>query len=60
MDVLTEHMDKFASDPALAPCIRAAAKRGRLILDKYYSKTDESIVYRIAMSTSAFLAYYAL
>lgn len=36
--------------------IRAASQRGRLILDKYYSLTDDSIIYRIAMST--YLPFY--
>lgn len=30
--------------------VRAAAARGRKMLDKYYSKTDDSIMYRLAMS----------
>lgn len=50
LDVLTHHVDDFAWDEELAPCVRAAAKRGRAILDKYYQLTDDSIIYRIAMS----------
>lgn len=50
IDVLTRHVDDFARDEELAPCVRAAAKRGRAILDKYYQLTDDSIIYRIAMS----------
>lgn len=50
IDVLTRHVDAFAADETLTPAVRAAARRGRLILDKYYSLTDDSIVYRIAMS----------
>ncbi|OJT02143.1 hypothetical protein TRAPUB_7401 [Trametes pubescens] len=49
IDVLTSHVDNFKKDDALLPAIRAAAQRGRVILDKYYSLTDDSIVYRIAM-----------
>lgn len=45
-------MDAFAADENLAPAVRAAARRGRLILDKYYSLTDDSVIYRVAMSQS--------
>ena len=31
--------------------VRAAAARGRVLLNKYYSLTDESNFYRVAMST---------
>ena len=51
IDVLTDHMDKFVANEELKPIIWAAAARGRKMLDRYYSKTDESKVYRIAMST---------
>lgn len=53
MDVLTHHIDRFKGDASLAPAVRAAAQRGRRMLDKYYSLTDETIIYRIAMSESA-------
>ncbi|KAI0682997.1 hypothetical protein C8T65DRAFT_595632, partial [Cerioporus squamosus] len=49
IDLLTNHVDKFARDETLLPCVRAAAKRGRAILDKYYERTDENIVHRNAM-----------
>ena len=55
IDLLTAHVNKFASDDMLSPCVRAAAKRGRCILDKYYAATDETSIYRIAMS-----AFFAL
>lgn len=50
IDILTEHLDDFADDDTLVATVRAAAERGRVVLNKYYKKTDESIVYRIAMS----------
>lgn len=50
MDLLTEHVDEFIADETLHPAVRGAAKRGRAILDKYYTLTDTTIVYRIAMS----------
>ncbi|KAL1937047.1 hypothetical protein VTO73DRAFT_15573 [Trametes versicolor] len=49
IDVLTTHVDTFKKDENILPGLRAASQRGRLILDKYYSLTDDSIVYRIAM-----------
>ena len=52
MDALTEHLDKFSEDESLTPAVRMAAKRGCIILDKYYGLTDETIIYRIAMSKS--------
>ena len=51
MDLLTEHVDKFTRDESLAPCVRAAAKRGHKIIDKYYEASDETMIYRVAMST---------
>ena len=54
MDALTEHLDKFSEDETLTPAVRMAAKRGRILLDKYYGLTDETIIYRIAMSALPF------
>lgn len=36
--------------------MRAASQRGRVILDKYYSLTDDSIIYRIAMGSYRWLS----
>lgn len=52
MDILTNLVDKFRKDETLVPSVRAAAQRGRVILDKYYTLTDETMIYRLAMSTS--------
>lgn len=49
-DLLTEHVERFKHNTQLSDAVRAGAQRGRAILDKYYSLTDDSIVYRIAMS----------
>lgn len=51
IDILTEHLDDYTADLELAPSVRAAAQRGRAVLNKYYECTDESIIYRIAMSS---------
>ena len=37
---------------ALPPVVRHAALRGYYMVNKYYTLTDDSIVYRIAMSMS--------
>ncbi|KAF8585590.1 hypothetical protein K439DRAFT_1561212 [Ramaria rubella] len=51
IDILTATLDKFASGHAILPAVHAAAAKGRHILDKYYSLTDDSIIYHVAMST---------
>ena len=50
MDILTEHLDAFKDNVDLKPVIRVAAARGLMIMNKYYSRTDDSEIYRIAMS----------
>lgn len=42
-------LDEKVLDPHLHVTVRAAAARGIKVLNKYYSKTDESIMYRLAM-----------
>ena len=48
------HYDLTAAsnNEAYSPTIRAALKLGTGLLDKYYSLTDDSEVYRIAMGWS--------
>ena len=53
MDRLNDALDDFAVDPMLCPAVRMAAIRGRSMLNKYYGKTDDSIIFRIAMSKSS-------
>ena len=60
MDALTEHLDTFSQDELITPAVHMAAKRGRIILDKYYGLTDETIIYRIAMSKYSFVTIAAL
>lgn len=50
MDILTNELNDVVKNTKLHIAVRAAAARGRLILDKYYAKTDDSIMYRMAMS----------
>ncbi|KAJ3516930.1 hypothetical protein NMY22_g14084 [Coprinellus aureogranulatus] len=49
IDTLTTFFDETIDDATLHPTVRHAALRGVRMLNKYYSKTDESNVYRIAM-----------
>ena len=52
MDLLEAMLKEKAEDPALPPIVRAGASLGCEILNKYYSKTDESIMYRGAVGKS--------
>ena len=52
MDILTEHLARFKDDRVLHPVVHAASERGIEVINRYYSKTDQSVVYRIAMSAS--------
>ena len=52
IDVLTELIEKFKADPMVSPVVRVATARGHIILDRYYSRTDDIAIYRIAMCTS--------
>ena len=45
-----------SNNEAYSPAIRAALKLGIKILDKYYSLTDNSEVYRIAMGKSVIIS----
>lgn len=49
IDDLVCSIDDFKDDNTKHPAVRSAAMRGLAILNKYYQKTDESYVYRIAM-----------
>ncbi|KAF8587062.1 hypothetical protein K439DRAFT_1229238, partial [Ramaria rubella] len=44
-DLLTASLDKYTSDKTLFPAIRSAAAWGWEIMNKYYSLTDDSIIY---------------
>jgi hypothetical protein len=58
IDIITHHIDKFIDNTENFPAVRSAARQGRAMIDKYYGLTDESIVYRVAMSGSVFLSIY--
>jgi hypothetical protein len=48
-DGITRALDDHASDVKNVPAVRMAAVRGRVMLNKYYGLTDDSVMYRIAM-----------
>ncbi len=57
MDIIDQMLMKFtvpmkheAPKQSFSPAVKAALQLGQQTLNKYYSKTDDSIVYRIAMS----------
>ena len=52
MDRLTDALDDWRDETSHPSVVRMAAKRGRIVLDKYYGKSDDSIIFRIAMSES--------
>jgi hypothetical protein len=53
-DIITRALDDYVGDDEKLPAVRAAARRGRAMLNKYYGLTDESIMYRIAMRAYCF------
>ncbi len=50
IDVLTKGLTKTIADATVAQPVRVAAARGYQVVNKYYSLTDDSIMYRAAMS----------
>ena len=53
IDMLTHKLENTVTDHSLLPAIKSAAAKGLAVLHKYYSKSDESIMYRCAMSLSS-------
>lgn len=50
MDTLTAELDEFRDNKQKHPAVRIAAARGLALMNKYYSLTDDSSVFRVAMS----------
>jgi len=50
MDHIDKHLATASRNENLKPCIQAAVAMGKKLLNKYYSYTDHSELYRIAMS----------
>lgn len=51
IDILTKGLTNTVADEKIIQPVRVAAARGYQVINKYYSLTDESIMYRAAMST---------
>ena len=51
IDLLMDCLEDVSSDMKYLPSVCAGAAKGLAVLNKYYSKTDESVMYRCAMST---------
>lgn len=52
IDVLTETLEDAVADMSLKPSVRVGAARGLAVMNKYYSLTDRSIMFRCAMCMS--------
>jgi hypothetical protein len=50
IDILTDRLDDVSRDMKYLPSIRASAAKGLAMLNKYYLKTDELVMYCCAMS----------
>jgi hypothetical protein len=51
MDYIDKHLASGSVNGKYLPSIRAAMVVGKKLLNKYYTLTDHSEVYRIAMGT---------
>lgn len=60
MDHIDQHLATSATKDTLPPCIKAALAVGKRLLNKYYSFTDHSEVYRIAMGKCIFIHIFSL
>lgn len=60
-DVITTALEDYIDNSALPLVVRHAALQGYLMLNKYYTLTDDSIIYRVAMSVffNLLLSYFA-
>jgi hypothetical protein len=60
MDHIDRHLASAARDDSYKPCIQAAVAMGKKLLNKYYSYTDHSELYRIAMSNILFFLIFTI
>jgi hypothetical protein len=49
MDFINDKLTAHAHNRTLSPAIKASLKLGKKTLNRYYSLTDSSKVYRVAM-----------
>jgi hypothetical protein len=53
MDKMDDELTKASQSNDKSPALQAALMMGKALLNKYYSLTDKSEVYRIAMGSSS-------
>jgi hypothetical protein len=58
IDKLTEKMEAIINTVQTPLAIRHGVQNAIKVLDKYYSKTDESEIYCVAMSKCLFTSLY--
>jgi hypothetical protein len=58
MDYINDRLSAQANDRSLSPAIRASLGLGKKTLNRYYSLTDSSEVYRIAMGAYSGLHFF--
>lgn len=56
MDLLNKRFEKILDDLTQPAIIHHAVARGLAVLDKYYSKTDDSVMWRVAMSACSIIS----
>jgi hypothetical protein len=49
IDSLTKKLERVINNASKPAIVRAAAARSLAVLNKYYAKTDQSIMYRMSM-----------
>lgn len=59
-DILNSEYSKMGVDTSLPLYLRHAANRARIVLNRYYQKTDESDLYRLAMWTYPISLYLTI
>ncbi len=60
MDHIDRHLASAARDDSYKPCIQAAVAMGKKLLNKYYSYTDHSELYCIAMGNILFFLIFTI
>lgn len=58
MDHFDEKLATIIVSPHYSPSIRSAIRFGKKTLNKYYSKTDHSNIYRVAMGPYPYLIIF--
>jgi hypothetical protein len=59
MDAITVQFDHWKSQPGdKKAAVKYGIRRGQMLLNKYYSRTDESVLYRIALREFRSNDYY--